>query len=388
MKQGVMILKGSVRKYASKKNKRGYLWMYVVDMGKDPATGKRKQKRKRGFERKEDAERALADFISSFNKGDYIEPSKVTVEQFLNDWIEGKKLHIKEITYNTYKNHIDNHIIPHIGKIELSQLLPQHISDLHNKLHEKGLSGTSIQDVHKVLRNALGQAVKWGMIHKNVAVMVDRPKAKKKEIQIWTIEQANQFLQVAKKNTRYYIAFLLALSTGMRQGEILGLRWKDIDFEEGVIKVVQTLDHQGKKIHSETKSKAGQRTVAIDSWTLEALKSYKAKVAQEKLIAGSSYQDHGLVVCTALGTPVTPRNLLRAFYSAIKKANVPKITFHELRHTHASILLKQGVHVKVVSERLGHANIRITLDTYSHLMPNMQKETAEKFADVFYVTKT
>ena len=101
MKQGVMILKGSVRKYASKKNKRGYLWMYVVDMGKDPATGKRKQKRKRGFERKEDAERALADFISSFNKGDYIEPSKVTVEQFLNDWIEGKKLHIKEITYNT-----------------------------------------------------------------------------------------------------------------------------------------------------------------------------------------------------------------------------------------------------------------------------------------------
>src|SRR5690606_30007453 len=140
----------------------------------------------------------------------------------------------------------------HLGKIELAKLLPQHISELHNVLHEKGLSGTSIQDVHKVLRNALGTAVKWGMISKNVATMVDRPKADKAEIKIWTIEEANQFLKVAKETTRYYIAFLLALSTGMRQGEILGLRWQDVDFEKGIIKVIQTLDHQGKKIQSET----------------------------------------------------------------------------------------------------------------------------------------
>lgn len=170
----------------------------------------------------------------------------------------------------------------------------------------------------------------------------------------------------------------------MRQGEILGLRWKDIDEENRTISIVQTLSHDGKEFNVGAKTDSGNRVIAIDEQTLNQVIKLKHRYKVEMIASRPLYKDYDLVICTSVDTPLSPRNLNRSFDSIIKKAHVKKIRFHDMRHTHASLLLKQGVNPKIVSERLGHANVRITLDTYSHLLPNLQKETAEEFGKMFY----
>ncbi|WP_121604895.1 site-specific integrase [Virgibacillus sp. Bac332] len=187
------------------------------------------------------------------------------------------------------------------------------------------------------------------------------------------------------KDSRYYHAFLLALTTGMRQGEILGLRWKDIDIENETISIVQTLSHKGQELSVGAKTNSGNRRISIDSNTLSQVLKHRTLQEEEMMVNSPVYNSQNdLVVRTSTGLPLSPRNLLRSFYSIIDKSGIKKIRFHDLRHTHASLLLKQGVNPKIVSERLGHANVRITLDTYSHLLPNLQKETVNNFSKMFY----
>lgn len=174
-------------------------------------------------------------------------------------------------------------------------------------------------------------------------------------------------------------------STGMRQSEILGFRWKYIDFEHGKLSVVQTLSHDGKTLSSETKTKASMRSIFLNAHILTDLIKHNQIVVQEKDHAGSMYQDHNLVVCTAIGTPVIPRNLLRSFYRIMEEADVPRIRFHDLRHTVASLILGQGVNSKIVQEILGHADVRITLDIYSHVLPSVHKDTAQEYGDLLFV---
>ncbi|WP_232700183.1 site-specific integrase [Brevibacillus daliensis] len=169
----------------------------------------------------------------------------------------------------------------------------------------------------------------------------------------------------------------------MRRGEILGLRWKDIDFENGELSVQQTLFNKGDELQ-EPKTKSAQRSIAFPEQTVVELKQHKRRIAQEKMMARSIYQDNDLVVCTSIGTKVLPRNLIRTYYRLLEKADVPKIRFHDIRHSHATLLLKKGVHPKIAQERLGHTNIRITLDTYSHVLPNMQSEAAKQFGDSLF----
>ncbi|WP_246005864.1 site-specific integrase [Brevibacillus gelatini] len=163
------------------------------------------------------------------------------------------------------------------------------------------------------------------------------------------------------------------------------MQWKDIDFENGFLRVTQILSHDGKEILPYTKTKSGTRTIDLPDETIAELKKHKVRIAKEKLAAGPDlYTDLDLVVCSENGTPTNAGNIRRAFNSAIEKANVPKIRFHDLRHTHATLLLKQGANPKIVAERLGHADTRITLDTYSHLLPSMQKETAKQFGKMLF----
>jgi integrase len=263
--------------------------------------------------------------------------------------------------------------------VELSKLTPMMIQQLYNNLTNEGkLASENIQKVHTLINDALKKAAAWKMIAENPASRVERPKATKSEIQVWDKHEAKHFLQVAMES-RYYIAFLLALTTGMRQGEILGVRWKDIDLDNGILYVIQTLDHSGKHLTASTKTKAGKRNISLPDETIFALKKHMRLVAADKRAADRLYKDHDLVVCTSIGTPTSPRNLCRSFYNLIKKAKIKRIRFHDMRHTHATLLLLQDVHPKIVSERLGHANVRITLDTYSHLLPSMQKDTAKNF---------
>ncbi|AIQ29316.1 integrase [Paenibacillus sp. FSL P4-0081] len=366
-------MEGSVKK-DDKTNK----WFYVADVGKKP-NGDRNQKKKRGFKTKKEAEKALNELLNQVHSGAYVEPSKMLYKDYLKQWLEDKQTKVRASTLQTYSWLVENHIIPALGHAELAKLTPSLIQQTYTvMMKESKLGSENIQKIHTLINDSLKRAERWGLISKNPAALVDRPRADKKEIQIWDMNELNVFLRSARES-RYHIAFFIAAWTGMRQGEILGLRWKDIDFGNKTLRVVQTLRHNSTELVSTTKTKASNRNIALSEKTIEALQKQRRRMLKERLHAGEVYNDHDLVVCTAVGTPLNSRNLNRAFYDLIKKAKIRRISFHSLRHTHASLMLASGENVKIVSERLGHANIRITLDTYSHLLPNMQRNAAQNF---------
>jgi len=369
-------LAGSVKK-------DGNTWYYVLELGK--VNGKRKQKKKRGFKTKKEAQIALVQAEHElFNSGRILEPSLMLYKDYLKSWLDDKKIQIKESTFYTYSWLIDRYIVPHLGDIEISKIKPIDIQKFLNELINNNLiSRENVQKTHSLINNSLKKAMKWDLIKQNPATLVDRPKSFKNELKVWSIEEVKLFLEVSK-SSRYYIAFLLAITTGMRQGEILGLRWKDIDFLNNTLSVRQTLNHKGTKITPGAKTKSGIRNISLPIETINALKTHKILIESEQVNSGILYQDNNLVVCTNIGTPCIPRNLMRTFYNHIEYANVTRIRFHDIRHTHATILLKQGINPKVVAERLGHSNIRITLDTYSHVLPTMQSETANKINELLF----
>ncbi|AUS09971.1 site-specific integrase [Laceyella sacchari] len=229
---------------------------------------------------------------------------------------------------------------------------------------------------------------KWKMINTNPASLTSPPKIEYKEKGTWTIEEAYRFLKHTAEEPLLHIGYLLAIYTGMRLGEILGLRWKDCDFEKGQISIRQTLARTSKGlVFQEPKTKSSRRVIAITDDIVAALKKHKALQNQNKLLLGAGYQDHDLVVCTSKGTPIIPSNFRRHYKRMIREADVPKIRFHDLRHTHATIMLQLGEHPKVVSERLGHSRTSVTLDVYSHVIPNIQGGAAKKFSEAFQATK-
>jgi integrase len=202
------------------------------------------------------------------------------------------------------------------------------------------------------------------------------------------LDGIQKFLSLARKD-RLYIAFLLAVTTGLRRGEVLGLRWKDIDVDSkkaSIRKNLVAIDNR--PVLQDPKTKGSYRSVTFPAMTIEELKNHQKVQHQEKLLAGEAYQDNDLIVATSIGTPIGPRNLLRSFYRILEKGNLPKMRFHDLRHTHATLMLQQGEHPKIVSERLGHANTRITMDTYSHVLPNMQQEAVDRFEKMLLDSST
>jgi integrase len=236
-----------------------------------------------------------------------------------------------------------------------------------------------------LINDSLKKAERWSLISKNPAALVDRPKITKKEIKVWDLKQVKTFLKHAESSGRYYVAFMLALTTGARKGEILGLRFKDIDWKGNRIRITQTLSNDGKEINPYTKTKSGSRSIDLPEETIKFLKDHHQQIEKEKSQVDSGlYNDSDLVVCNEFGAHANSSYLRKIFNKIIKKAKLPQIRFHDMRHTHATILLLQGENPKIVSERLGHADVRITLDTYSHILPNMQKETAKKLGKLIY----
>jgi integrase len=367
-----------------KKDQNTKKWYFILTHGKKE-DGKPRQFKKRGFKTKQEAHKAMLELEQSLTLGTYIQPNKILYKEYLLErFLEDKMTKVKKQTLNTYRWIVEKHIIPAIGDVELTKLNPMIIQGLYNKLtKEKALSDENIQKVHTLINDSLKKAERWGLIARNPAALVDRPKAVKKEITVWNVEEVRQFLKYAKKSGRYYIAFLLALTTGMRQGEILGLRWKDVDFENGCVRITQTLSSDGKELLPYTKTRSGSRTIDLPEETVAVLKKHWLFIRGEREVV-RSYKNLDLVVCTEFGTPTHKSNIRRVFKSIIKKADIPKIRFHDMRHTHATLLLLQGVNPKIVSERLGHADVRITLDTYSHLLPSMQKDTAIKFGEMLF----
>jgi len=371
-------MKGSV-----KKNSQTGKWDFVVDIGKDPLTGKRKQKKKRGFNSKKEAEEALARLINEVNEGEYIEPSKMTLKQYLREWLDFRRTKNSISTYKQLVNKTNSRIIPVLGQLILSNLNHKHIQQFHNSLFEDGLSEHYIITLHSILSRSLNDAIKLGYLKTNPATVIGKPKLNTNiTYNIWTLDDCKKFLTHAE-NSSYFIVFLLAIYTGMRRGEILGLKWDDIDFDTKKIYLRRNLYYENKENFQlkEVKTKSSIRQIVLDDYVINHLKKHKQVTDEKKLLNKDYFRDYNLVCSCDDGTPFQPQNVGANFRKITKQIGLKPIRFHDLRHSHATNLLKLGVNPKVIQERLGHKSIQITLDIYSHVLPDMQQNSMNIFSN-------
>jgi integrase len=359
--------------------KRGDKWSFTVDIGRDPATGKRKQKSQSGFKTKKAAQLACAELIADIEKNGIVQETNQTLPQLIEDWLEiYAKNNVRETTFKRYRNRADTRIIPYFKSVKVKDVTPRMVQQYIEWLKAEGIGHNYIKALLQLLKSSLDKAVEWNQIKRNPVHFVEKPKKPKQTVQAWDIDQVKTFVSHAKmENVFYYMVTLTLIHTGMRKGEALGLHWKDIDFENKKISVSRTLVQvDGEYVFNEPKTPTSKRQISVDDELISELKRYKAMRNEWKLALGL---DSELVFCHYDGRPLNPRRLGVFFANVTKKAGLPKIKIHDLRHTHASILLKLGEHPKVVSERLGHSTIRTTLDIYSHVTPDMQENTATKF---------
>lgn len=277
------------------------------------------------------------------------------------------------------------HLTPALGRVKLKDLTPFKVQGLYRSKLDTGLSNSSVRYTHAVLHRALKQAVKWSLVPRNVAEAVDPPKVRREEITPLSPGQSRSFLAAARKTgDRFEALYVVALTCGLRQGEILGLKWSDVDLEAKTLRVNRQLqrhrDGDG-LVFSEPKN-ASRRTVPLAATAVEALRRHGKRQAEEKMRAGFLYEDEGLVFASEVGTPLDAQNVVnRSFKPLLKKAGLPSIRFHDLRHTCATLLLAKGVHPKLVQALLGHASIGITMDLYSHWAPAMGDQAASAMED-------
>ena len=344
---------------------------------------------------REEAQAALRKLLVERDKGILADPGRQTVGQFLTSWLKDVvKPSLRPQTYRSYAGVVNKHINPALGKIRLVKLSPQHLQRFYREKQDEDLTRT-VRLCHSVLHRSLGQAAKWGLIPRNPASLVDPPKVSKKEFRPLSPEEAGRFLEAAEDD-RFYALYVLAITCGLRQGELLGLTWENVDLDKGTLQVRYQLQWvkqepaiSGKRkeptwVLTEPKSAKSRRTVTLPQVAVQALKTHRVQQVAEKLRLGEVWQDFGFVFTTPIGTPQDASNLRRmSFQPLLERAGVPKIRFHDLRHTCATVLLAQGVHPKVVQEQLGHSQISLTLDTYSHVLPALQQEAANEMDKMF-----
>ncbi len=309
--------------------------------------------------------------------------AQMELGKYLEQWLVTVKTSVRPKTYEQYKQIVTGYIIPILGRIKLKDVRPDHIQSLYNNKLKSGTSNRTVRMIHSVLHVSLAQALKMALIGRNPADAVTRPKLVKKEMKTLTDTQV-QTLLLAARGTRYEALYLLAVTTGIRQGELLGLRWSDLDWVTRHLSVqrqLQRLSGQG-MVFGEPKSASGRRVIALGSATIEKLREHYKHQQLERLAAGERWIENDLIFPTIIGTPIEGSNLIRTFKSLLRAYNLPNIRFHDLRHTAATLMLQQGIHPKVVQERLGHSQISMTLDTYSHVLPNMQEEAAQKIDEL------
>jgi integrase len=330
-----------------------------------------------GKTRAEVAEK-LARAISDRSSGLAFDAGSLTVGEFLDRWLKDSvRDTVRQRTYERHEELIRLHIRPALGMLKLKALTPAHVQGLYRDRLDSGLSPATVQKIHVVLHKALSQAVKWNLIPRNATEAVNAPRPAPEEMRPLSPNEARRLLE-ATSGDRLEALYVLAVHTGMRQGELLGLKWEDVDLECGVIRVRRTLTrNRGRLILGEPKTKRSRRTVRLTETAAQILREHLERQLEEIERLGDLYRDQGLVFTTEVGTPINPTNLRkRSFAPLLERSGLPAIRFHDLRHTCATLLLSRNVHPKHVQELLGHATIAITLDTYSHVLPGMGDHTA------------
>jgi integrase len=345
-----------------------------------------------GFRTKRECEAALGEVLSALRSGAFVEASRRTVRSFLLDeWLPVVQPALRATTWSTYRTHMESYVIPILGDVELQRLTPAQLGGLYRKLlkdgrrrRKGGLSPKSVQNTHRALHRALRDAVRWGYVVRNVADAVDPPKSKQAEMKFWTPSDLRTFL-ASVETDRLYAAWVLTATTGMRRGELAGLRWVDMDFPAGRVHIRKPrVMADGEVVISEPKTKRGRRGIALDHRTLGALRAWQERQSQERELVGKGYVDSGMVFTQPDGSAIKPYLFTDWFEAHVKRAGLPRIRLHDMRHSYASAALAAGVPAKVVSERLGHANIGITMDTYSHVVPALDQDAADTVAELIF----
>lgn len=342
-------------------------------------------KRKYIYGRKyKDVEKKLAEAMGDAAKGIVYDDKNLTVGDFFDLWLsDSVRGTVRESTYSRDKYLVTNHIKPAIGRAKLKSLGAVHLQSLYRNRLDSGLSASTVQKLHHVLHKALSQAKRLKLIAHNPADDVKAPTPAPKEMRPLSAHEARKLLEAAQGD-RLEALYLLAIHTGMRRGELLGLKWDDVDFDGSTVRVRRTLTRKGTGyVLGGPKTKKSRRTVRLTQRAVGALRSHRARQSEKKLGTGASYHDQGLVFAGERGGIINPSNLRqRSFMPLLERAELPPITFHDLRHTCASLLFQKNIHPKFVQELLGHASVAITLDTYSHMLPGMGGEAAEAMANV------
>jgi integrase len=364
--------------------KRGSSWTAVIDLPRE--NGKRRQRWLSGFPTKKAAEQAMREALGRVEAGADIEPSKITVERFLEDiWLPA--LRVRPTTASYYKLAVDRYIVPRVGGVRLQKLTAPMLNGVYAELERsgrrngKGLSARSVRHVHAIIRRALADAVAWNLLVRNVAEAARPPRKTRPKIKTWSAEQLRRFL-TSVRDDRLYAAWMVAAMTGMRRGEILGLRWSDLDLEHAKAKIERALilvDYA--PTISEPKTERGRRTVALDPATVAALRERIERQNFEAAMVGEAWENaEGYVFTDEFGRVIHPQAFTDRFKRYAKAAKLPVIRLHELRHSHATLALEAGVAPKVVSDRLGHASTAFTMDVYSDALPAVEETAAAMVA--------
>jgi len=328
---------------------------------------------------RDEVARKLAAALAEKEKGTLVVAPRQSVRQFFAAWLAAAKPSLRPRTYDRYEEYVRLHITPDIGRVSLTGLTPQHLQRLYAKKLE-GLSPTTVNHLHATIHKGLSTAVRWGALHRNVADFVDPPRPDRHEMATLNPEQARKLLEATRGN-RLEALYVLAITTGLRQGELLGLRWRDVDLDAAALQIRGSMQatKEGLQI-AEPKTPGSRRQVMMSQPPVDALRRHRVAQAAERLRMGAAWEDNDLVFANKVGRPIPAGHLLRrSFEPLLKKAGLARIRFHDLRHTSATLLLGQNVHPKIVQEMLGHTRISTTMDLYSHVTPTMQREAAAAF---------
>jgi integrase len=361
-------------------------WSIVLYLGVDAVTGKKKQKWHTFRGNKKAAEKEFSRLVNEVNSDNYVDAGNITVKDYLEKWLANyAKVNVGAKTFERYTGIVQQHLIPALGALKLAKLRPLHIQDAYAKSQAEGarkdgrkgaLSRQTVLHHHRVLRQALKQAVRWQLVSRNVADAVEPPRPEFHEIEALDESRTAGLLEAAE-GTRLRIPILLAITTGMRRGEILGMRWQDINLDSGVATVCRSLlETKAGLAFKEPKSRRGRRNISLPSIAIEMLRAHRELQVQAKANMNDAYLDNDLVCGREDGSPWPPSAFTSTFRALLQRRKITGVRFHDLRHSHVSQLLRSGISPKVISERLGHSKVGFTLDVYSHLLPGMQEEAA------------
>jgi integrase len=372
-----------------KSGKERTLWYVVVDAGTGP-DGRRQQKWHGSYRTRRDAEIARAKLVDDLHSGTYIAPGQITLSEWVIDnWLPTTATRVKPSTLHSYRRNLEIHVLPTLGGKKLQQLTPVMLNTLYATLasptpERDGLSAKTVHYIHTTIHKALADAADADLLARNPAERAKPPRVNggaSAGVAAWSADELSSFLEHTS-DLRLGAIWRLAAMTGMRRGEILGLRWADVDLDAARLSVRHALVAVGYEVIESTPKSHNARVVDLDAQTVTQLRLHRSAQQAERQLWGADYEDHGLVVAKENGEPIHPHTFSQSFERIIAKAGLRRIRLHDLRHTHASLALKAGVPVKVISERLGHESPAFTLKQYAHVIPGMQAEAAAQVAAI------